>query len=106
MIYMSTIQWFILPEDYGTQPCEVKIDGKKIEVSATNTSSFDPIIYRGNEVEPGHYTLLEDGYNSKGPHATLHRLSNSEYLEGYFRCEDEEGMWRIKLGNIKGKTKK
>ncbi|MEI8218619.1 MAG: hypothetical protein WCG51_06210 [Elusimicrobiota bacterium] len=105
MIYLSTIQWFIVGGEYYTQPAEVKIDGKKIEVSAPNTSSCDEITFRGSEVEAGHYTLWEDGAIVKGlqPHATLHRLKKSDYLEGYYTCEGEQGMWRITLGKIKGK---
>jgi len=106
MIYISTIQWFYLFEKGGTQSGEVKINGKTIEVSAPNTHGYDAVTYRGTEVAPGHYTLKEDGWSApfKGPHATLHRLNeHSEFLEGYFTCEGEEGMWRIKLGTVKGK---
>ena len=108
MVYVGKIQWFSLEGEFGFQQCEVRIERKEIEVSAIKDTAYDPIVYEGKEVGPGHYVLyLSESTNIKGPHATLHRLEKSTNLEGSFICDGEDGiedgMWRIELGEVKGK---
>ena len=51
-------------------------------------------IWAGNSAGLGHYVLKA---NQKGCEATLHRLKDSVFLEGYWKEHGFHGMWRIRL---------
>jgi hypothetical protein len=52
------------------------------------------VIYRGTEVEPGHFKLEAPERNGRG---TLHRFKDSIFLEGFWQEGGSLGMWRIQL---------
>ncbi len=74
-----------------TIDCDVRIDGDQIVVSYFDNGSVE---YRGREVAEGHFTLACPSLNGR---ATLHRLPNSEYLDGFWTEGGERGMWRVSL---------
>ena len=51
-------------------------------------------IWSGGSSGLGHYVLKAF---QKGCEATLHRLRDSVYLEGYWKEHGFHGMWRIRL---------
>jgi len=73
-------------------PVQVKIEDGSIAVSYEENGV--PVVYEGREIEPGHFELERRGISSK---ATLHRFSDDDVLEGSWREERYEGMWRIEL---------
>ncbi|MBI5241393.1 MAG: hypothetical protein HY926_13050 [Elusimicrobia bacterium] len=79
-------------DDY---PCEIKLDGAEILVTYAD-EDFHPngAFWRGTETTPGHYQLRLDGGDGQ---ASLHRFPDSTILEGYWREDGEDGMWRIEL---------
>ena len=98
MVYKAEIEWFLENDSQqkDTQPCEVKLEGTKIEIYATEKDPYDEVTYNGTEIEPGHYNLFEEGFARSGVHATLHR-SEGSLLEGSFISGECCGMWRIKV---------
>lgn len=104
MIYNGKIEWFLI-DGFGTQPCQVKICGKEIQVDCLDNDAYEPQTWTGTELEKGHYILRasDDG------DATLHRFDGKAILEGY--CHENisggKSMWRIDLGEMKeAKSKK
>jgi hypothetical protein len=74
--------------------CEVRIDGKDIIVSYREEDEQLSVIWQGTEHGSGHYELtLEAGQGR----ASLHRFEKSTFLEGWWKEQGEEGMWRIEL---------
>jgi hypothetical protein len=74
-------------------PLEVKIENGSIAVSYKEDGIL--VVYEGRENEPGHFELERRGISSK---ATLHRFHDDDVLEGSWREDRYEGMWRIELG--------
>ncbi|MCP4020206.1 MAG: hypothetical protein GY729_00050 [Desulfobacteraceae bacterium] len=74
------------------EDCEVVINGNKITVS--HKEGGEHVTYKGIEVGPGHYELIEEGCDTK---ATLHRSPKSHILEGFWIAEGYKGFWRIEL---------
>ncbi len=72
--------------------CEVRISGPEIVVSYREDGRW--MIYKGREIAPGHYEL---SCAENGGTATIHRSGDSEWLEGFWIEEGNEGMWRIQL---------
>jgi len=110
MICEGVIDWWLQiagkKPERGTQKCEVKIEDSNILITAPDNGLFAEVIYRGKEVESGHYILREDSCGVRGDHASLHGFKgfmNEGYLEGYFCGDGEVGMWRITLGKKKGR---
>lgn len=105
MVYKAEIEWFLQNDSQqkDTQPCEVKFNEKKIEIYATKKDPYEAVNYTGTEIEPGHYNLFEEDFAKSGVHATLHR-SEGSLLEGSFISAECCGMWRIKLGELKGNS--
>jgi hypothetical protein len=72
--------------------CEVQLSTSEIVV--TYDDGQGPITYKGREVGPGHFMLESQETGGKG---SLHRIPNTEWLEGSWIEGEREGMWRIKL---------
>ena len=84
--------------DVERQPCAVRIgDGDGLIVVEYQQESGRRrvvILYEGNEVESGHYTLTAQAVNGT---ATLHKIPNEDILEGSWVQGGDEGRWRIDL---------
>ena len=76
----------------GQVDCEVKMAENDIVVSYEQDGEF--VLYGGREHGPGHFVL--ECLEQHGA-ATLHQLSGSTILEGYWSEEGDRGMWRIAL---------
>ena len=53
--------------------------------------------WKGDSGGDGHFVLVANQQRHLG-RATLHRLPESRYLEGYWLEGSYKGMWRVKLG--------
>jgi hypothetical protein len=73
--------------------CEVRITVFEIAVSYDDGQGL--ISYKGKEVAPGHFELTSAETGGK---ASLHRSPDNEWLEGSWNEGEQEGMWRIRLG--------
>lgn len=89
---MSTI-FYDDAESYIDEPCEVIIDGNLIVVKY-DWGSKNSVEYSGWENGEGHYELKCPSLNGT---ATLHQFKNGRVLEGSWREENTQGMWRIAL---------
>ena len=76
-------------DDY---PCVVKLDGNRILIEYDGDEGF--VQYEGISNGDGHFELNGSGFDGK---ATLHMFPGSSVLEGWWREEGYEGMWRIYL---------
>lgn len=88
---MDTVYYDERPADEGDE-CQVKITGKTIEIGYKEDKEY--IIYTGLDEGNGHFSLKCPEKRAK---ATLHRSPNSNYLEGFWVEEGEQGFWRITL---------
>jgi len=94
MVYNGIITWFHR-QDFGTQPCQVKILGEVIRVDCLANTTFDTATWEGFEAGLGHYLLhCEDGGE-----ATLHKVPSKLSLEGHCNENYSGGnwMWQIDL---------
>lgn len=73
--------------------CEVRIERGEIVVSYDDDDG--PVLYRGNEEGAGHFKLSAP--ERKGS-ATLHRMPDTDVLNGFWVEGGWQGMWRIHLG--------
>jgi hypothetical protein len=73
--------------------CEVRITTFEIVVSYETGQGA--VTYQGKEVAPGHFELTCEEIDGK---ASLHRSPDGEWLEGWWSEGQDEGMWRIRLG--------
>lgn len=58
-----------------------------------------PVCYRGKFSQDGHFELRAP---ERDGHSVLHQMPNSVYLEGYWKEEGYQGMWRIRLLDLAG----
>jgi hypothetical protein len=73
---------------FETDRCVVRIGDSKIQVS------YASVVYEGTEIGEGHFRLkAQDGLGE----ASLHRFLEGRILDGWWKEEGEEGMWRIHL---------
>lgn len=72
--------------------CKVTIQHQQIRLSYEWGGEF--ITYLGTEVEPGHFELQSSAVNGRG---TLHRRTNSKFLDGFWVEGGIRGMWRVTL---------
>lgn len=72
--------------------CEVRIDDTSIVVSYDTEDG--PVVYAGSAEGAGHYKLKARGVNGE---ATLHCFAKGKVLDGWWRENGEDGMWRIWL---------
>ncbi len=77
---------------YKRQDCQVKLEGDEIVVDYKDERGI--VLYKGKEKGQGHYLLK---CPEKQGEASLHRFSEAEILDGYWREEGYEGFWRIHL---------
>lgn len=73
--------------------CTVQIDADHIKIKYKQDGEH--YSYTGSSIGPGHYNLHCDGYPEC--RATLHCFEDSKVLEGSWREEQSQGMWRIRL---------
>jgi hypothetical protein len=76
---------------------EVAVDGSAVSVSY-DADGYQ-VVYKGKEVEQGHFQLWCHDPDIDGE-ATLHAFSGSRILEGFWRERKSgwgEGMWRVRL---------
>ncbi|MCB9629761.1 MAG: hypothetical protein H6725_20515 [Sandaracinaceae bacterium] len=71
------------------EACAVRFDGDVIVVS------YQDVVYRGKAIGEGHWRLRS--VDPRGE-ATLHRIAEGLFLEGYWQEDGLQGMWRIELG--------
>ena len=91
----STMETFY-PRDIPSvsEPCEVIITGRSVAISHQD-AELGLITLRGDEVEPGHFTV-------RGPNGstfTLHRFHDDARLEGVWTDRGNTGMWTITLSD-------
>lgn len=91
---MDTVWWGKHEPSEG-YPCEVKIEGDRIEV--WYRIDEEPVCYAGKERAPGHFELRITSPEVEGQ-ATLHRFPDGMILEGYFVEDGDRGFWRVTLG--------
>ena len=72
--------------------CEVRIGAREIAVSMKSDDGH--VLYLGHEVEPGHFELACEKARGR---AVLHRLGESNTLEGYWVADGSRGMCQIEL---------
>lgn len=90
---MACLYFDETPADEHT-PCKVTFDSPSISIEYFEDGEL--FRYTGQEQSPGHYVL--HCHILKGQ-ATLHRLPESKFLEGYWIEGGDRGMWRITLIN-------
>jgi len=71
-------------------PCEVRIDGDEIIVSYDGDAG--PVVYSGKMKGEGHFELKSARPEGR---ACLHRFWNGRRLDGWWKEDGYEGMWRI-----------
>ena len=77
--------------DKFEMPCEVSIEAGSIVISYKDDAG--PAVYRGQELEPGHFTLA---CPERAGRATAN-LINGERLEGFAHDEEGPGTFTIDL---------
>lgn len=87
---------FFFDRSVDGSPCEVKIGEKNIVVSYKEDGRTKAVIYSGKiEDDHGHYELSrKDDVDGR---ASLHRFKGGKFLEGWWKEDGAEGMWRITL---------
>ena len=75
--------------------CIVMIGRDQIEVKYDEEDK-KACIWSGEAKGAGHYELRA---NQKNCRATLHRIRDSVYLEGFWQESGYKGMWRIRLSD-------
>ncbi|MCX5846688.1 MAG: hypothetical protein NTW12_10110 [Deltaproteobacteria bacterium] len=88
---MDTVFYDETPADEGEE-CEIRINGNVIVLSYKDDNGV--VIYEGKDKGHGHFVLKCPERQAR---ATLHRIPNSKFLEGYWIEEGERGFWRITL---------
>jgi hypothetical protein len=76
--------------------CEVVLTGSRISVTYLFGPDDDEYEYIGEDNGGGHFVLKMKAHGSEG-HAILHRMPDSDFLDGYWEEDRIKGMWRIKL---------
>ncbi len=76
-------------------PCEIQLRPGRISVRYK--ISGEQTVYQGRDKGEGHYVLESDEPSGR---ATLHRIPDSQVLEGYWEEGGGTGMWRIELGSL------
>ena len=76
------------------EPCGVIIAGGAITVSHRD-AELGLMTLRGEEVEPGHFTL----HGPNGSNLTLHRFRDDSRLEGVWTDRGNTGMWTVTLSD-------
>lgn len=71
---------------------EVRITGDDLVISYQSDSGW--IVYRGKDHGGGHYDVSCPQVKGR---AMLHRLADSEFLEGNWSEDSAYGMWHITL---------
>jgi hypothetical protein len=70
----------------------VRLSDEILEVAYDDDEG--PVCYTGKNTGDGHFKLTANERNGR---ASLHRFTDSQYLEGYWHEGDSRGMWRINL---------
>ena len=70
---------------------EVRIDGDEMVISYQDDGEW--VNYKGKDLGGGHYELIADDVSR----AMMHRVPNSEIIEGFWQEGDNFGMWRLYL---------
>ncbi|MBY3222789.1 hypothetical protein [Rhizobium laguerreae] len=97
-IYRNSEMTMYYPEELASEtwPCDVRIDSGTIVVSYR--SDDGPVVYRGTEIEPGHFKLTATEVVTG--RATLHRFGDDESFDGRWYENGQVGMWQIDLAEL------
>lgn len=90
LYYSEKVAW-------ENHPCTIRIDNGEIIVEYEDNGL---VIYTGQEIAPGHYSLNSPDEDGKGE-ATLHMAPGHLVLEGSWVVkspgQNRKGMWKIFL---------
>jgi hypothetical protein len=96
-------------KEYSTfeKPCNVIIDEKKITLEFVIEGK--ECKWEGREKAPGHYFMWDESVSDVRCHpgvktGTLHRMPDSDVLEGRWREDGCKGFWEITLGDMEVKN--
>ena len=96
-VFQATCDTYTESGRLANQHVEVRIDGRFIAVSYIDDNGV-PTVYEGSEEgSSGHFNLRRP--DSRG-RASLHRSADGAPLEGWWREDRNEGMWRITLDEL------
>jgi len=88
---VDTIYYDSSPAD-EREECEVRFGDNEIVISYEDDDG--EVLYKGKDYGHGHYVLKCPERRGK---ATLHRIPDSKYMEGYWSEEGARGFWRFTL---------
>jgi hypothetical protein len=91
-LFAHSVASIFTEDGYYEALYEVRLGEGTIVVSYFDVEGA--VVYRGTEVEPGHFKLEAPERNGRG---TLHRFKDSIFLEGFWHEGGSLGMWRIQL---------
>lgn len=89
---METVYYDATPANEH-QDCKVRIDDNG-DIVVSYEDDVGLTIYRGQDHGYGHYKLECPELRGK---ATLHRMEDSRFLEGYWIEKGARGFWKIIL---------